>query len=91
MKTISLWFLLLFFAQVIHAKCPNFEEHLLWVPKDKIEAKPDLLKKAKSLNNSGQCVVEGGFGRQAGKFYITVSPTGEVEGAKILKFTREEL
>ncbi len=91
MKGLLFCFVVIFSVSAAQSKCPDFEEHLIWVPKDKIEAKEDLMKKAKSLNDSGQCIVEGGFGRQSGKFYITVSSTGKPAGAKILKFSRKEL
>jgi len=75
-----------------YAECPPFDPAGLWLPKDKETAKELFLKKAKKLNDSGRCVVEGGFGRSYNKFYITVSPTGAPSReSKILRFSLDEL
>jgi hypothetical protein len=74
------------------AKCPALDPASLWLPKDKAFAAERFVAKAKRLHASGQCVIEGSFGTSYQKFYITVSPTGEVStDAKILRFTYEEL
>lgn len=71
--------------------CPPVDQGALWLPKDKEFAKDRFLAKAERLNGSGQCVLEGSFGRSYEKFYITVSNTGSVKDAQILRFTYEEL
>lgn len=77
---------------VTYAGCPPFDPSALWLPKDKAYAKVVFQRKAKKLNDSGQCVVEGGYGRSYDKFYITVSPNGSPsKDAKILRFTLDEL
>ena len=77
---------------VTYAGCPPFDPAALWLPKEKAYAKAVFQRKAKNLNDFGQCVVEGGYGRSYDKFYITVSPTGAPsKDAKILRFTYDEL
>jgi len=71
--------------------CPGFDPYSLWLAKDKEQAKEKFLSKAKTLHDSGQCVIEGGYGRSYEKFYITVSKTGKIRDAKILRFTYDEL
>jgi len=71
--------------------CPPVDPYSLWLPKDKEFAKERFDAKAKMLNDSGQCVIEGAFGRSYKKYYIAVSKTGDVRDAKILRFTYEEL
>ena len=71
--------------------CPPVDPYSLWLPKNKEFAKERFEAKAKRLNDSGQCVIEGAFGESYKKYYITVSKTGDVRNAKILRFTYEEL
>lgn len=73
------------------AACPPIKPGSVWVSKDKKFAKKRLLAKAKRLNDSGKCVIEGGFGRNYNQFYFGVTETGDLKDAKILKFTYEEL
>ena len=73
------------------AACPSIEEGALWLPADKKWAEADFKAKAERLNDSGQCVIEGSWGSSTKKFYITVSKTGRIQDAKILRFTAEEL
>lgn len=75
-----------------YAECPPLDTSVLWLPKDKEAAKVLFYKKAKKLNDSGKCVVEGGYGRNTNKFYITVSPTGKPSKySKILRYSYDEL
>lgn len=72
--------------------CPPVDADAFWLPKDKAKHMGKLLAKAKKLNSSGQCALEGSFGKDTGKFYITVSATGRVDtSARILRFTLDEL
>ena len=87
--TITVMFLCL--GSEIKAACPPIDPATLWLPKDKDFAKQQFLAKAKRLNDSGQCVIEGSFGKAHDKFYITVSKSGSVRDAQILRFTFEEL
>ena len=81
----------LLFTGVSYAACPPIEEGSLWLPESKKFAESDFKAKAERLNTSGQCVIEGGWGSSTKKFYITVSKTGNLRDAKILRFTAEEL
>ncbi|MCX7206099.1 MAG: hypothetical protein NT086_08990 [Proteobacteria bacterium] len=76
---------------VVAQACKPINEGALWLPKDKEFAQIQFTEKANRLNSSGLCVVEGGFGRSYEKYYITVSKTGDVRYAEILRFTYEEL
>jgi hypothetical protein len=73
------------------AACPPIEDGALWLPNDKKFAEADFQDKANRLNESGQCVIEGSWGSSTKKFYITVSTTGNIRDAKILRFTPKEL
>lgn len=73
------------------AACPPIEDGVLWLPADKKWAETDFNAKAKRLNDSGLCVIEGSWGSSTKKFYITVSNTGNIRHAKILRFTAAEL
>lgn len=73
------------------AACPPIEDGALWLPADKNWAESDFNAKAKRLNDSGLCVIEGSWGSSTKKFYITVSETGNIRDAEILRFTAAEL
>ena len=73
------------------AACPPIEDGALWLPESKRFAEADFKEKAKRLNDSGQCVIEGSWGSSTKKFYITVAKSGRIQDAKILRFTAEEL
>ena len=73
------------------AACPPIEDGALWLPANKKWAEADFKAKAERLNKAGQCVIEGGWGSSTKKFYITVSESGRIQDAKILRFTAEEL
>ena len=73
------------------ATCPPIEDGALWLPDSKKFAEGDFNAKAERLNKSGQCVIEGSWGSSTKKFYITVSTTGQIRDAMILRFTAEEL
>lgn len=83
--------LLLVIAAPAMATCPPIEAGALWLPADKEWAEADFKAKAERLNKSGQCVIEGSWGSSTKKFYITVSKTGRIQDAKILRFTAAEL
>jgi hypothetical protein len=91
MRIINCVFLLVAIAPPAWAGCPPLDLSTLWLPKDKEFAKTHFQAKAKKLNDSGKCVVEGGFGRTYKKFYITVTETGALRDAKILRFSLAEL
>jgi hypothetical protein len=91
MRIIHFAFLLIAIATPASAGCPPIDPSTLWLPKDKEFAKKEFQAKAKKLNDSGKCVVEGGFGRSYKKFYITVTETGSLRDAKILRFSFAEL
>ena len=91
MRIIHFAFLLVAIATPASAGCPPIDPSTLWLPKDKEFAINEFQAKAKKLNDSGKCVVEGGFGRSYKKFYITVSETGALRDAKILRFSFAEL
>jgi hypothetical protein len=85
-------FLLLLACCEIAVACPPIDKGAFWLPKDKVQHLDKLISKAKRLNKAGQCALEGSFGKDTGKYYITVSDTGEVDAsARILRFTLEEL
>ena len=81
----------LLMSAIAYAACPPIEKSSLWLPADKKFAEADFIAKAERLNKSGQCVIEGSWGSSYKKFYITVSKTGNIRDAKILRFTIEEL
>lgn len=91
MRIINYVFLLVVIVTPAWAGCPPLDPSTLWLPKDKEFAKAEFQAKAKKLNDSGNCVVEGGFGRNYKKFYITVTETGALRDAKILRFSFAEL
>ena len=74
-----------------YSACPPIEDGALWLPASKKSAEADFRAKAKRLNDSGQCVIEGSWGSSTKKFYITVSKSGQIKDAKILRFTADEL
>ncbi|MCH8134600.1 MAG: hypothetical protein IIB77_01310 [Proteobacteria bacterium] len=79
------------FSTPAFAACPPIEDGVLRLPADKKWAETDFNAKAKRLNDSGLCVIEGSWGSTMKKFYITVSKTGNIREAKILRFTAAEL
>lgn len=78
-------------AGPVLAACPPIEDGALWLPESKEFAMADFKAKAERLNKSGQCVIEGSWGSSTKKFYITVSITGQIRDAKILRFSAEQL
>jgi hypothetical protein len=74
-----------------HVTCPAIDYVGLWLPPDKEFAKQKFVKKAERLHASGDCVMDGSFGRGYEKFYFTVSRTGRVQDAQVLRFSLEEL
>jgi predicted RNA-binding Zn-ribbon protein involved in translation (DUF1610 family) len=91
---VLLWLLGRFWGSgttTVHTACPTISDAALWLAPDKEFARREFVGKAQRLNASGQCVLEGGFGQGYQMFYITVSRSGNVQDAQILRFSLEEL
>lgn len=72
-------------------KCPPVDQMRFWLPDDMDFAMSDFLAKATTINNSGTCVIDGWFGRNENKFYMTVVPPGYSKIGKVKSFTLGEL
>jgi len=90
-KTCIFIILIVFLSTGYSVACPPIDSSALWLPKDKKFAEKEFRKKAKKLNDSGLCVLEGSFGKSYQKYYITVSRSGSLIDAKILRFSYEDL
>lgn len=54
------------------ALCPQIGPMAIVLPDDKDRRGPDLYAQAYRLNEQGICVIEGGFGRSLGLYYLAV-------------------
>lgn len=52
--------------------CPQMQQQAVTLPEDKALYLAGLLNEADRLNNSGTCVIEGGYGKDSGRFYLAV-------------------
>ena len=52
--------------------CPQMAQQAVRLPEDKAEYLAPLLHAADILNNSGTCVIEGGYGTDSHRFYLAV-------------------
>lgn len=73
------------------SKCSPIEEERFWLPDDQASAMPLFLDKARRINDTGTCVVDGWFGKNAHKFYMTIVPPGSSRIGRVVSFTHEEL
>lgn len=73
------------------SRCDPLDLTRFWVPDDMEFAMPDFIDKARKINDSGTCVVDGWFGRNENKFYMTVVPPGYHRIGKVRSFTLKEL
>lgn len=56
----------------IERLCPMMAQQAVSLPDDKSLYLAGLLNEADRLNNSGTCVIEGGYGQDSGRFYLAV-------------------
>jgi hypothetical protein len=71
-------------------QCPPIGPGALWLPSSHSEAMPDLRAFAERLNAAGDCVIEGAFGTEHGRFYLTVKRPG-APAPVIQRYTRADL
>lgn len=74
------------------ATCPPFEKSALWLPESQRRHSAAFEAKARQVHQSGQCVIEGSWGMQLGRFYLAVHDAGTPRAKGYhLRFTAEEL
>ena len=73
------------------SKCPPLDPHRFWLPDDRSHAMEIFLEKARRINDSGTCVVDGWYGKNEHKYYMTVIPPGYNRIGKVVSFSFEEL
>lgn len=73
----------------LRAACGPLPRAAIIVPADKASDLAPLLSAAEKLHGQGLCVIEGGWGVQAQKFYLAVQQPGKP--ATFRRFTPHEL
>ncbi len=91
--------LLLAFATVLVVALPSFaadrclplKQSTLRLPKEQIFVQKYFIDRAKRLNDSGRCVVGGGYDRLQNIYYYRVNDTDNPDETTVLKYTFREL
>jgi len=72
-------------------RCAPIRQSTLLLPSDQLFARKYFIDKARQLNDSGRCVVGGGFDKQKHVFYYKVNDTDNPNEITILHYTFQEL
>jgi len=72
-------------------RCPPIKQSTLLLPSEQLFARKIFIDRAKRLNDSGRCVVAGGFDRLGNAFYYKVTDTDNPNEITVLRFTFKEL
>jgi len=72
-------------------RCAPIKQSTLPLPSDQLFARKYFIDRAKQLNDSGRCVMGGGYDNQKRVFYYKVNDTDNPNEITILQFTFQEL
>lgn len=72
-------------------RCPPIKQSTLLLPSEQLFARTYFIDRAKRLNDSGRCVVEGGFDKQQNVFFYRVSDTDDMRETTVLRYSFKEL
>lgn len=72
-------------------RCPPIKQSTLQLPKEQIFVQKYFIERAKKINDSGRCVVGGGYNKQQNVYYYKVNDTDNPNEITIISYTFREL
>ncbi|NVN93497.1 MAG: hypothetical protein HXX11_23270 [Desulfuromonadales bacterium] len=72
-------------------RCPPIKQSTLLLPSEQLFARKYFIDRARRLNDSGRCIVEGGFDKQMDLFFYRVNDTDDARETTVLRYTFKEL
>lgn len=72
-------------------RCQPLKQSKLLLPSEQLFVRKYFIDKARQINDSGRCVVDGGYDQQKKVFFYRVNDTSDPNQLTILQYTFQQL